>query len=234
MGVTEAKGGAYMRISRFAGGVASALAVAGGVVLAAPGVAQAATVAVDYHCQTPIGVKDAVSQVEVTAVPSGSGYAVTMTFTNGVSSSPVELGAGTMQPSALLALGGAGKGTVKVSGPGNPAAVPANTPIKIGSMTGTYTPTQSGTVTFTPATLTISALGTLTTCTPTGAVGVALSLQVTAAAGAQNASAAGSGTLPQTGPADDAVAFGLFGGTVLLGGVGGMLLLTRRSRRVGR
>lgn len=231
------------------------LAVAGAGVLAGPvGGAQAAgavPVAVPYHCTTPIGEKDAVSKVAVTAVPSGSGaYAVTMDFTNGVSSSPVDLGPGAMQPSALLELGGADSGTVKVSGPANAKKVPADTPIAIGSMTGSYRPSRkatTGTVTFTPGVLTVISYTLTTTCTPTGTAAVGLSLPITVAA-ATDSSAAPSGSpsptssttapavsaLAQTGADSDPVAFGLFGGTVLLGGLGGMLFLTRRPRSARR
>ena len=200
--------------------------------------AGAVPVAVPYHCTTPIGEKDAVSKVAVTAVPSGSGgaYAVTMDFTNGVSSSPVDLGPGAMQPSALLDLGGADSGTVKVAGPANAGRVPANTPIAIGSMTGSYRPGQkatTGTVTFTPGVLTVISYTLTTTCTPTGTtpVGLRLPITVATAAGSSAASAPAVSTLAQTGADSYPVAFGLFGGTVLLGGLGGVLFLTRRPRR---
>lgn len=231
------------------------LAVAGVGVLAGPvGGAQAVgavPVAVPYHCTTPIGEKDAVSKVAVTAVPSGSGaYAVTMDFTNGVSSSPVDLGPGAMQPSALLELGGADSGTVKVSGPANAKKVPADTPIAIGSMTGSYRPSRkatTGTVTFTPGVLTVISYTLTTTCTPTGTAAVGLSLPITVAAATDSSAAPSSSPSPtssttapavsalaQTGADSDPVAFGLFGGTVLLGGLGGMLFLTRRPRSARR
>ena len=235
---------------------ASVLAAAGAGVLAGPvGGAQAAgavpvAVAVPYHCRTPIGDKDAVSKVAVTAVPSGSGgaYAVTMDFTNGVSSSPVDLGPGAMQPTALLDLGGADSGTVKVSGPANAKKVPADTPIAIGSMTGSYRPSRkatTGTVTFTPGVLTVVSYTLTTTCTPTGTAAVGLRLPITVASDSSVPSASASATpasssapapaaLAETGADSDPVAFGLFGGTVLLGGLGGVLFLTRRSGRAGR
>ncbi|TDU06267.1 hypothetical protein EDD99_4815 [Streptomyces sp. 846.5] len=223
----------------------SVLAVAGvGVLAGSVGgahAAGAALVAVPYHCTTPIGEKDAVSKVAVTAVPSGSGgaYAVTMDFTNGVSSSPVDLGPGAMQPSAVLDLGGADAGTVKVSGPANATRVPANTPIAIGSMTGSYRPSSkatTGTVTFTPGVLTVISYTLTTTCTPTGATPVGLSLPITVAAAGSSAatSAPAVSNLAQTGADSYPVAVGLFGGTVLLGGLGGVLILTRRPRSAGR
>ncbi|WP_236654611.1 LPXTG cell wall anchor domain-containing protein [Streptacidiphilus anmyonensis] len=218
------------------------LVAAGMATAAAIAPAHAATVPVDYNCQTPIGAKSAVSQVEISATPSGSSYSVTVTFTNGVSSSPVPLGAGSMTPSVVVAVGGSDNGSFTATGPANAQQIPANSPIRIGSMTGTYTPHHAGSVTLTPSTLTIKALGTTTICKPSGSVSPALTLNVATASGSGSSSSSSStssssssssstgGTLPQTGPADDAAAFGLFGGTVLLAGVAGAFWLTRRSR----
>jgi LPXTG-motif cell wall-anchored protein len=210
------------------------------VLLSAPA-AHADVVDVNYRCQTPIGVKSAVSPIDIKGVKSGSGYRITMSWQKGVSSSPVELGKGAMSPSATIRLGGADSGTLAVSGPPNSAAIPANTPIKISDLSGTYTPKKTGKVTFTAATLTIKALGTTTTCTPANNPKPSLTLDVTAAGGSgsstggSSSSAGGSGAqLPQTGPADSAVALGTLGGTVLLAGAAGALWLTRRNQAVRR
>jgi hypothetical protein len=208
---------------------ALAAAVAGSVVLMAAPAAHAGVVDVDYQCQTPIGPKGAVSPIDIKAVKSGSGYQLTMSFQKGVSSSPVELGKGAMKPSALIELGGVGEGTVPVSGPPNPAAIPANTPIKISDLTGTYTPKKSGKVTFTAGVLTIKALGTTTTCTPKNNPKPSLELDVQGAGGANQSTPSGSDELPRTGPLDSAMALGTLGGTVLLTGAAGMLWLTRRG-----
>ncbi|GDY43261.1 hypothetical protein SANT12839_041430 [Streptomyces antimycoticus] len=148
------------------GALTLAAALAGSVVLLTAPAAHADTVDVDYQCKTPIGDKSAVSPIDIKSVASGGSYKLTMSFEKGVSSSPVELGKGAMHPSALIKLGGAESGTVSVSGPANDKAIPANTPIKISDLSGTYTPKKSGKVTFTASTLTIKALGTTTTCTP--------------------------------------------------------------------
>lgn len=148
-----------------------------------------------------------------------------------------------MKPSALITLGGAESGTVPVAGPPNDQAIPANTPIKISDLSGTYTPKGSGKVTFTASTLTIKALGTTTTCTPANHPKPSLTLDVKGtggsggASGSTGAAAAGGGgssggQLPQTGPADSALALGTLGGTVLLAGAAGALWLTRRHQRV--
>ena len=218
--------------------LASAAALAGSAVLLAAPAAEAKVVDVNYQCKTPIGNKSAVSPIDIKGVKSGSGYRLTMSWQKGVSSSPVELGKGAMSPSATIVLGGADTGTVSVSGPANQAAIPANTPIKINDLTGTYTPKKTGTVTFTPGVLTIKALGTTTTCTPSNSPGPALSLDVTAAGGGSSGSSQGGtdsgGSLPQTGPDDSAVALGTLGGTVLLAGAGGALWLSRRNQTVRR
>ncbi|MEU9488275.1 LPXTG cell wall anchor domain-containing protein [Streptomyces decoyicus] len=226
-----------------AAGLAAAVAMAAGsaVMLAAPA-AHAEVVDVNYQCKTPIGNKGAVSPIDIRSTADGGAYKLVMSFQKGVSSSPVELGKGAMKPSALIKLGGAESGTVPVAGPPNDKAVPANTPIKISDLSGTYTPKGSGKVTFTAATLTIKALGTTTTCTPSNNPKPSLTLDVKGsggsggASGSAGASAAGGGSsggqLPQTGPADSAIALGTLGGTVLLAGAAGALWLTRRHQRV--
>jgi LPXTG-motif cell wall-anchored protein len=224
--------------------LASVAALAGSAVFMAAPAARADVVDVNYKCQTPIGVKTAVSPIDIKGVKSGSGYKLTMSWQKGVSSSPVELGKGAMSPSATIKVGGADSGTVSVSGPANQAAIPANTPIKINDLTGTYTPKASGKVTFTAAILTIKALGTTTTCTPTNSPGPSLTLDVTAASGSSGGTTGttgstgsgsdtgtdSSGTLPKTGPDDSVIALGTLGGTVLLAGAAGTLWLTRRNQ----
>ncbi|MCQ9133932.1 LPXTG cell wall anchor domain-containing protein [Streptomyces hilarionis] len=230
--------------------LATAAALAGSAVLTAAPAAMAEVVNVNYGCKTPIGDKSAVSPIDIKGVKSGDGYRITMSWQKGVSSSPVELGAGSMKPSATIKLGGADSGTLNVSGPANQAAIPANTPIKINDLSGTYTPRKSGKVTFTAGVLTIKALGTTTTCTPSNTPGPSLTLDVTAQGGGTGGGSTGGGTsggsggsstggaasdggsggqLPQTGPEDSALALGTLGGTVLLAGAAGALWLSRRN-----
>ncbi|MFF4018125.1 LPXTG cell wall anchor domain-containing protein [Streptomyces sp. NPDC001843] len=221
----------------------SAAALAGSAVLLAAPMAHADVVNVNYQCKTPIGDKSAVSPIDIKGVRSGNGYKITMSWQKGVSSSPVELGKGAMNPSATIRLGGADSGTLAVSGPANQAAIPANTPIKISDLSGTYTPEKSGKVTFTAGVLTIKALGTTTTCTPTNSPEPSLTLDVTGAGGGSGGSGSPSssgggadsgGQLPRTGPEDSAIALGTLGGTVLLTGAAGALWLTRRNQAVRR
>ncbi|MDQ8707434.1 LPXTG cell wall anchor domain-containing protein [Streptomyces sp. LHD-70] len=206
----------------------AAAGLAGSAVLLAAPAAHAEVVDVDYQCKTPIGNKGAVSPIDIKSVESGGGHKLTMSFEKGVSSSPVELGKGAMKPSAQIKLGGAESGAVTVTGPPNAEAIPANTPIKISDLTGTYTPKKSGKVTFTASTLTIKALGTTTTCTPKNNPKPSLTLDVKAAGG--GAPSGGGAELPQTGPEDSAVALGTLGGTVVLVGAAGVLWLTRRNQ----
>ncbi|MFB7482350.1 peptidase [Streptomyces anulatus] len=229
--------------------LALAAALAGSIVVAGAPAAHAEVVDVNYQCVTPIGPKGAVSPIDIKGVRSGDGYKLTMSFQKGVSSSPVELGKGAMNPSAVIELGGAEQGKVQVTGPANSEAIPANTPIKISDLSGTYTPKKSGKVTFTAGVLTIKALGTTTTCTPENSPGPSLELDVQGAGGSSGGGSAdggstggastggstggasGGGELPRTGPLDSAAALGTLGGTVLLTGAVGVLWLTRRGQR---
>jgi LPXTG-motif cell wall-anchored protein len=232
----------YRTYQKRTAALAFAAALAGSAVLMAAPAAQADVVDVNYQCKTPIGDKSAVSPIDIKSVKSGSGYKLTMSWQKGVSSSPVELGKGAMKPSAVIKVGGADSGTVPVSGPANAAAIPANTPIKISDLNGTYTPKKTGKVTFTAGVLTIKALGTTTTCTPSNNPKPSLTLDVTAASGGSGSSSSGQtqtgsdsgGQLPQTGPEDSAIALGTLGGTVLLAGAAGVLWLTRRHQAVRR
>ncbi|MGW1077724.1 LPXTG cell wall anchor domain-containing protein [Streptomyces sp. NPDC002537] len=180
------------RPTRRTGALALAAAVAGGTVLLAAPAAHADTVDVNYQCKTPIGDRSAVSPIDIKGVASGDSYKLTMSFEKGVSSSPVPLGKGAMTPSAVIKLGGVDSGTVDVTGPANTEEIPANTPIKISDLSGTYTPKKSGTVTFTASTLTILALGTTTTCTPSNNPKPSLSLDVKAPGDSTGGSSAGS------------------------------------------
>lgn len=230
---------------RTASALTAAVAVAGSALLLSAPAAHAAVVDVDYACETKIGPKSAVSPVDITAEKSGSSYTITMSFDKGVSDSPVELPKGVMTPRAELVLGGADSGKVQVRGTPNTAAIPPNTPIKIGQLTGTYTPKKSGKVTFTAGTLTVHALGMdAAVCKPTNSPKPSLELDVTAAGGSggsDGGSSGGSsggtdsggsgGQLPKTGPLDSAAALGTLGGTVLLTGAAGVLWLTRRTAR---
>ncbi|WP_327333762.1 peptidase [Streptomyces anulatus] len=229
--------------------LALAAALAGSIVVAGAPAAHAGVVDVNYQCVTPIGPKGAVSPIDIKGVKSGDGYKLTMSFQKGVSSSPVELGKGAMNPSAVIELGGAEQGKVQVTGEANSEAIPANTPIKISDLSGTYTPKKSGKVTFTAGVLTIKALGTTTTCTPKNSPGPSLELDVQGAGGSSGGGstdggstggastggstggASGGGELPRTGPLDSAAALGTLGGTVLLTGAAGVLWLTRRGQR---
>ncbi|WP_282697691.1 peptidase [Streptomyces sp. CC208A] len=209
----------------------AAVAVWGPAGLAAAPAAHAEVVDVKYACTTKIGDREAVSPVDITAERKGDAYAITMTFDKGVSDSPIELPKGVMTPRADLVLGGDDEGTVKVKGVPNAAAIPAFTPIRIGTLTGTYTPKRNGTVTFTAGLLTVHALGMdAAVCKAANDPAPSLALTVTGLPEEDVTEALPGGELPRTGGLPTAAALGTLGGTVVLGGVGGLLWLTRRPR----
>jgi len=75
---------------------------------------------------------------------------------------------------------------------------------------------------------TIPAAATTSTTTTTGNTTAGQTATGTTTAGATTTTTGG--TLPKTGPLDDALSMGLLGGTVGLLGIGGVLLATRRVR----
>ncbi|MEU3354998.1 LPXTG cell wall anchor domain-containing protein [Streptomyces sp. NPDC037389] len=198
---------------RRAGALAVSAALTGGAFLLVAPDARAEVVDVNYQCKTPIGDRSAVSPIDIKATASGDAYKLTMTFQKGVSSSPIELGKGAMKPSAVIKVGGADSGTVDVSGPANDQPIPPNTPIKISDLSGTYTPKKGGQVTFTASVLTISALGTTTTCTPTNNPKPSLTLEVKDPGGTTGGATAGGSTSGSTGGSTSGSTSGSTGGS---------------------
>lgn len=195
-------------------------------------------VQVPYACKTPIGDKNATSPVQIDARKNGGSFDLTVRFKKSVMDSPADIPAGSVKPSMEVALGGADKGTVHVEGPANSSAIKSGEPIAIADLTGTYKPGASGSSTLSPGVLTIKALGTTTTCTPTKAE-VSLTLDTTQQAGgaaggsAGSTTTSGSGGLAETGSSEHGAlkALGLVAGTaILLGGAVFTLLPGRNPR----
>ncbi|MCX4990459.1 MULTISPECIES: hypothetical protein [unclassified Streptomyces] len=198
-------------------------------------------VSVPYACKTPIGDKDATSPVQINAKKNGGSYDLTVQFKKSVMDSPADIPADSVKPSMEVALGGADKGTVHVEGPTNSAAIKSGDPIEVPDLTGTYKPGATGESTLSPGVLTVKALGTTTTCTPTKSE-VSLTLdtseQASGASGggstsSGSGSAGGSGGLAETGSESHSAlkALGLVAGTViLLGGAVFTFMPGRRTR----
>jgi hypothetical protein len=181
-------------------------------------------VQVPYACKTPIGNKSATSPVQINAKKNGGSYDLTVQFKKSVMDSPADIPANSVKPSMEVALGGADRGTVHVEGPTNANAIKSGDPIEIPDLTGTYKPGASGTSTLSPGVLTIKALGTTTTCTPTKSE-VSLTLDTTQqASGASGGSSTSggststSGGLAETGSNSHGTlkALGLVSGTAIL------------------
>ncbi|MFG2677118.1 hypothetical protein [Streptomyces sp. NPDC048445] len=197
-------------------------------------------VAVNFACKSP-GPASIESKVTVNAKKNGGSYGLTVKTAKGVMDSPADLPAGALKPSMQIVIGGADKGSVAVTGPGNPDPLKTGKPVDLPDMTGTYKPGASGKSTLTPGTLTIDVtLGGSKInipCTVKGAVKASLELDTTAQQGGASgggdtsgsggaAAAAGGGTasgggLAATGAEDNGAlrALGLVAGTaILLGG----------------
>ncbi|WP_405721529.1 hypothetical protein [Streptomyces sp. NBC_00046] len=194
-------------------------------------------VAVHFTCTSP-GPADIGSKVTINAKKSGGDYALTVKTAKGVMDSPADLPAGALKPSMDVTLGGADKGSVKVTGPANAEPLKLGKPVDLADMTGTYKPGASGKSTLSPGTLTIDVtLGgqkLSIPCKVKGSAAPSLELDTAAqeggasgssgATGSTSGSTAGgtaSGGLAATGAEDNGTlrALGLVAGTaILLGG----------------
>ncbi|MEV6764953.1 hypothetical protein AB0N16_30790 [Streptomyces sp. NPDC051105] len=199
-------------------------------------------VEVPYACKTPIGDKNATSPVQINAKKNGGSFDLTVQFNGSVMDSPADIPADSVKPSMEVVLGGADKGTVHVEGPTNSSAIKSGDPIDIPDLTGTYKPGASGESTLSPGVLTVNALGTTTTCTPTKSE-VSLTLDTTEQAsgasggsstsGGSAGSSSGSGGLAETGDSSNGAvkALGLVAGTaILLGGAVFTFMPRKRMR----
>ncbi|MGW7378909.1 hypothetical protein [Streptomyces sp. NPDC054794] len=200
-------------------------------------------VQVPYACKTPIGDKNATSPVQINAKKNGGSFDLTVQFKKSVMDSPADIPADSVKPSMEVALGGADKGTVHVEGPTNSAPIKSGDPIEIPDLTGTYKPGASGESTLSPGVLTIKALGTTTTCTPTKSE-VSLTLDTTQQAngasggsstsgGSSSGGSSGSGGLAETGASDHGAlkALGLVAGTAILLGAAVFTFMPGRRTR---
>lgn len=207
-------------------------------------------VQIPYACKTPIGDKNATSPVQINARKNGGNFDLTVQFKKSVMNSPADIPKDSVKPSMEVVLGGADKGTVHVEGPTNANPIKSGDPITIPDLTGTYKPGASGTSTLSPGVLTVKALGTTTTCTPTktevsltldtsgqpggASGGTSTSGGSTGSTGSTGASSgSGSGGLAETGASDHGAlkALGLVAGTaILLGGAVFTFMPGRRTR----
>ncbi|MEU6016497.1 hypothetical protein ABZ826_21255 [Streptomyces sp. NPDC047515] len=237
-------GGTSSGSTTAAGGTSSGSTTAGGATSGSGGGSgqtdfPGKEVSVHFTCTSP-GPADIASKVTINAKKSGGSYALTVKTAKGVMDSPAALPAGALKPSMDVVIGGADKGSVKVTGPANAAPLEQGKPVDLSDMTGTYKPGASGKSTLSPGTLTIDVtLGGSKInipCKVTGSVTPSLELDTTAqqggASGSTTAGSSGStgsaaggtasgGGLAATGAEDNGTlrALGLVAGTaILLGG----------------
>lgn len=199
-------------------------------------------VKVPYRCVTPIGDKDVTSPIQINAKKNGGSYDITVQFKGSVMNSPADLPANSVNPSMDVVLGGSDTGKVHVVGPANTEPIKTGDAMTISDMTGTYKPGATGQSTLSPGVLTVSALGTTTTCTPTTTM-VSLTLDTEEqASGASGGSSTSGGTtsgsggtsggLANTGAENNGAlkALGLVSGTVILAGVAVFTFMPGRRR----
>ncbi|MFF8913764.1 hypothetical protein ACF08M_10660 [Streptomyces sp. NPDC015032] len=230
--------------STTAGGTSSGSTAAGGTTSGSGGSGgrtdfPGKEVSVHFACTSP-GPADIATKVTIDAKKSGGSYALTVKTAKGVMNSPAALPAGALKPSMDIVVGGADKGSVKVTGPANTEPLEQGKPVDLSDMTGTYKPGASGKSTLSPGTLAIDVtLGSSKInipCKVKGSVTPSLELDTTAQQGGASGSAssgasgtsgstAGSttsgGGLADTGAEDNGTlrALGLVAGTaILLGG----------------
>ncbi|WP_307628656.1 hypothetical protein [Streptomyces turgidiscabies] len=201
---------------------------------------QGKEVRIPYKCQTPLGVKNVTNPIRIDAKKNGGSYDLTVRTRGSVMNSPADLPANSVKPSMEVVVGGSDKGTVHVEGPPNAAPIKTGDAMTISDMKGTYKPGATGESTLSPGVLTVSALGTTTTCTPSP---TAVSLTLNTEEQASGASGGGSSTttsggtstsggLANTGAENDGAlkALGLVAGTVILSGVAVFTFMPGRRR----
>ncbi|WP_434590509.1 hypothetical protein [Streptomyces sp. A5-4] len=213
-------------------------------------------VAVAFACKSP-GPAGINGKVTINAKKDGGSYGLTVKTAKGVMDSPAALPAGALKPSMAITVGGADKGSVSVTGPGNPEPLEQGKPVDLPDMTGTYKPGANGKSTLSPGTLTIDvtlggqkisipctvkgeanvSLELDTSAQPGGASGGTASGGDTAGAGGAGGTASGGGTdsgggLADTGASDNGGlrALGLIAGTVIL--LGGAVFTFTPWRRL--
>ncbi|WTJ88022.1 hypothetical protein OG750_25655 [Streptomyces sp. NBC_01538] len=201
---------------------------------------QGKEVRIPYKCQTPLGEKNVTNPIRIDAKKNGGSYDLTVHTRGSVMNSPADLPANSVKPSMEVVVGGTDKGTVHVEGPANTAPIKTGDAMTISDMKGTYKPGATGESTLSPGVLTVSALGTTTTCTPSP---TAVSLTLNTEEQASGASGGGSSTttsggtstgggLANTGAENDGAlkALGLVAGTVILAGVAVFTFMPGRRR----
>jgi hypothetical protein len=171
------------RIGRLAGAVI-ALALGGAGVAAAQVPASASTFSAAYSCSVPVvGTESATVNASLTATPNPATAASAVSFALDVSSITLSSPVAINSWSATAAIAGSGAEASAFDATGSGGAIPANQQITNVDLSGSWTPSVSGTDTFVIGDITINAnvalLGDITvSCTPSGAQPTAETLTV--------------------------------------------------------
>jgi hypothetical protein len=172
------------RIGRRAAATVAALALGGAGAVAAQTPASASTFTATYSCNVPgMGTETSTINGSLTASPnpatSGSVVGFALDVTSISASSPVAINSW----SATAVIEGSGAETSAFNTTASGGSIPANHPIPNVHMTGSWTPSSSGTDTFVIGDITInmntaSGGNTTVSCTPSGTQPTAETLTV--------------------------------------------------------
>jgi hypothetical protein len=162
----------------------TALALGGIGVIAAQLPASASTFTATYSCSVPIvGTETATVNAALTASPNPATAGTPVSFALDVSSISLSSPLAINSWSATAAIGGSGAETSAFDATGSGGSIPANQEITNVDLSGSWTPSVSGTDTFVTGDITINAnvtlLGNVTvSCTPSGTQPTAETLTV--------------------------------------------------------
>jgi len=172
------------RIGSRVAGVVAVLALGGAGAIAAQVPASASTISATYSCSVPlVGTESVTVDGSLTATPNPATAGSAVSFALDASSISLTSPLAINSWSATAAISGSGAESSSFDATGSGGAIAANSAITNVDLSGSWTPSVSGTDTFVVGDITIDAnvalLGDITvTCTPSGTQPTAETLTV--------------------------------------------------------